>query len=307
MAVNNAYRDIALANATKQTEIVDALLEEAPLLDGMPMQPSTHGFQNVFEEITSVTGAGLVDIDGELPSINAEGKLKQTDLGILGGVMFVGEDKAQKMGGASAYFANKLPSILNKTGSDVELSIIYDNIRAYAIENEKDISAGGSGTANYTILGVTWKRGEVTGLYDPAGYGDGKMFDIKPMNGGELYEKTVDGKVVAGYGVRIKSTIGIQLANPRYVSAIVNIDLVAGTPSPPTEVMMDNVLLDCRASESTVLYMHPKVLTYLYKYKANQLVMVAGETDVNRVVALWNGTPIVASYNFLNGTETTVA
>lgn len=307
MAVDNVYRDIALANATKQTEMVDNLLEEAPLLAGMPMQPSSHGFQNVFEEIESVTGAGLIDIDGELPSINADGKLAQTDLSILGGTMFVGEDKAQKMGGASAYFASKLPLILNKTGSDVELSLIYNNIRSYTIEQNKWINAGGTGTANFTVLAVTWKRGEVTGLYDPTGYGDGKVFDVEPVNGGNLYEKTIDGKVTLGYGVRIKSTIGIQLANPRYVASIVNIDLDAGTPKPMTERMMDKVLLDCRANQSTVLYMHPRALTELYNYKSSRLQMIGSETDVNRVVAFWNGTPIITTYNFLNGTEPTVS
>lgn len=304
MALNNIYRDIAIQQATKQTVMVDQLLEEAPIISMMPVEPSTHGLHNVFEEITNVTGAGMVDIDGVLPTVNADSKLGQTDLSIIGGQMFVGEDKANSFGGAAAYFAKKEPLILRKTGEDLEKAIIYNNIRAYAINEGKAESAGGAGSVNYSILAVTWTRGEITGLYDPNGFGNGKVFDIQPLNNGALYKDPTTG--VLGYGVRLKSYLGIQLVNKRYVSAIVNIDLDNATPKPPTERMMDNVLLQARQNSSTVLYMHPRVLTELYNYKNSRVVMNPNQTDVNRVVAYWNGTPIITSYNFLDALEPTV-
>jgi hypothetical protein len=304
MALNNIYRDVAIKNATKQSVMVDQLLEEAPIVAMMPMEPTTHGLHNVFEEISSVTGAGMVDLDAALPTVNADTKLGQTDLSILGGTMFVGEDKANQMGGAAAYFAAKTPLILRKTGEDLEKAIIYNNIRAYAINEGKAESAGGAGSVNYSILAVTWTRGEVTGLYDPNGFGDGKVFDIQPLNGGQLYTNS---NGVNGYGVRLKSYLGLQLVNNRYVSALVNIDLDAGTPKPPTERMMDNLLLKARANSSTVLYMHPRVLTELYNYKAARLQMAGNDANMNRVVAFWNGTPIITSYNFLDALEPTVA
>ena len=55
MAVDKIFRDIAIANSETQPQMVDNLLEEAPIVAGMPMQPSTHGFQNLFEEIKEVT------------------------------------------------------------------------------------------------------------------------------------------------------------------------------------------------------------------------------------------------------------
>lgn len=298
------YRDIAIKNATKQVEMVDQLLEEAPIIAMMPMEPTTHGLHNVFEEISSVSGAGMVDLDAALPTVNADTKLSQTDLSILGGTMFVGEDKAKQLGGAAAYFASKTPLILRKTGEDLEKAIIYNNIRAYAINEGKAESAGGSGSVNYSILAVTWTRGEVTGLYDPNGFGNGKVFDIQPLNGGALY---TNAQGINGYGVRLKSYLGLQLVNKRYISAIVNIDLDAGTPKPPTERMMDNVLLQARQNSSTVLYMHPRVLTELYNYKSARLQMAVNNTDVNRIVAYWNGTPIITSYNFLDALEPTVS
>lgn len=303
MSLNNIYRDIAIKNAETQSEMIDQLLEEAPIVSMMPVEPTTHGFSNVFEEISSVTGAGMVDIDGVLPEVGADTVLGQTDLSILGGQIFVGEDKAKKFGGASAYFAAKTPMILKKTGEDLEKAIIYNNIRAYAINEGKAESAGGSSNINYSILAVTWTRGEITGLYDPNGFGNGKVFDIQPINNGALY---ANAQGILGYGVRLKSYLGLQLVNKRYVSAIVNIDLDSSTPKPPTERMMDNVLLKARQNSSTVLYMHPRVLTELYNYKASRLQMVVGQTNVDRVVAYWNGTPIVTSYNFLDALETNV-
>jgi|LGVE01.1.fsa_nt_gb hypothetical protein len=306
MAVTDLFRELAIANSGKQPGMVDTLLEEAPILAMMPMQPSTHGFSNVFEKLSDVTGAGMIDIDDELPEIATTSELLQTDLSILGGTMFVGEDKAKKLGGAASYFSNKMPTILSKTGEDVEKAILYNNIRAFAIDNDNVEDAGGTGAVNYSIIAVTWKRGEITGLYDPESYGNGKVFDIQAINGGALYEKTIGSKTILGYGTRIKSTLGIQLNNHKLVSGIVNIDLDDDTPKPPTERAMDKLLLDCRGNNSTVIYMHPRVLTELYNYKSSRLQMSVGDRNVDRVIGYWNGTPIVTSYNFLNALEAKV-
>ena len=53
--------------------------------------------------------------------------------------------------------------------------------------------------------------------------GDIASADIKNINGGALY-KNANG--VLGYGARLKGYIGVQLANPDAVSAIVNITSV---------------------------------------------------------------------------------
>lgn len=304
MAVNKIFRELAIATATKQPQMVDSLLEEAPIVAGMPMQPSTHGFHNLFEEVVDVTGAGLIDIDDELPTVDANTELKQKDLSILGGTIFVGEDKAMKFGGASAYFASKEAMIMKKTGEDLESSILYNNLRAYAIEQGKATTVGGSANVNFSILAVTWTAGEMTGLYDPTGYGDGKMFDVQPINGGNLFEKTINNKTILGYGVRYKSTLGVQTTNNRYISALVNIDLA--NDKKPTGAQIDRMLIDARQNTSTVLYMHPIVLAYLFEQKASSLQVFNSDSGIDRRIVTWNGTPIVTSYNFLNATEANV-
>lgn len=303
MSIKNAFREIAIEMSSKQPQMVDQLLEEAPILGTIPMQESSDGLQHNFEEVESVTGAGLVEMDEALPEVNASTKLDKIDLSILGGTMEVGEDKAKKMGGAGAYFLKKQPLILKKTGMDAERSVLYNNIRAYSIENEKDISAGGTANTNYSILAVKWSAGETTGLYDPAGFGAGMLMDMKAINGGELY-KDANQRLV--YGMRMKSYFGMMLANKRYVGSIVNIDIA--NDDLPTETQVDSLIESVRGQVggSTVLYMHPKVATALNKYKAASLEIMTDERNIDRVWNAWNGIPILTSYNFLEGTEANV-
>lgn len=304
MSTKNTFREIAIAMSPKQPQMVDQILEEAPILGMLPMQQTSNGLQHNFEEVESVTGAGLVDLDEALPTVDSKTKLDKIDLSILGGIMEVGEDKAKQFGGAGAYFAGKQPLILKKTGMDAEKSIIYNNFRAYAIANGNKISALGANNANYSILAVKWAFGETTGLYDPAGFGRGTMMDIQPINGGNTYKDT-NGRIV--YGMRMKSYFGIMNANKRNVASIVNIDIADAKL--PTETQIDSLIESVRGQVggSTILYMHPKVLSALYKYKASSLQINTGESDINRMFTMWNGIPIVTSYNFLEATEPNVA
>lgn len=309
MSVKNTFREIAIANSSKQPEMVDQILEEAPILEMLPFQPTSDGLQHNYEEINEVTGNGLVELDEPLPEVDASTKLDSVDLGILGGKMFVGEDKANKLGGAAAYFAGKQPMIMRQTGMDAERSVLYNSLRAFAIENDPTLSgthvfdAGGTGSTNYSIVAVKWVPGNVYGLFDPTGFGRGTLMDISAINGGELYEDT---NGVLGYGVRMKSYFGMLTANRRYVSTIVNIDLE--NDDIPTERQLDDLIESVRGQTggSTFLYMHPKVYTRLFQYKAASLELVVGDENINRTFMAWNSIPLMTSYNFLRGTEARV-
>ena len=68
MPINNAFRDVALELSSKQPELVDYILEEAPILEMIPTLPSTNGLHLVYEEQGAVAGNGMVDFDAPLPS-----------------------------------------------------------------------------------------------------------------------------------------------------------------------------------------------------------------------------------------------
>lgn len=313
MSILNTFRELAIKTATKQSVEVDALTEEAPIFAMFPMEPASNGIQNKYEELKNVTGAQVIDLDGAIPAVDANGEIKTTDLNQIAGKQEAGEDKLNVLGWSPAqYFDKKLPSILRVTGAALETSILYNNIRAYALANSRLQNAGGSNSGNmYSMLCVKWVSGETTGLYNPAGWGNGKVFDFKPINGGALHTLS-DGQTL-GYAQRMKMHIGIQLANPRYVSGISNIDLVASTTTStgfvklPTEAQIDQMVLDARGNPgNTFIYMHPKLKNALNVYKGSSLRTDVMVSDFNRTFDLWNGIPIVTSYNFLT-TETTVS
>ena len=311
--MGTTFQEIAVQMAPKQKVMIDTLTEEAPILKNMPVEPSSHGLWNVYEELDSVTGADVVDLDSPLPNISSDSILQQKDLSVLGGKIKVGEDKAKKFGGKEAYFAKKMPAILHRTGMDMEASVLYNGIRAYAYANRKVQFGGGTGSTNYSILAVHWVSGEVTGLYDANGFGNGKAFDLAAMYGGNLFEDPADNNILK-YGMRIKTYFGLQLVNAKYVAAIVNCDIdndslaADGTRTFPTAKMIDKMLLDVRAGSNTKIYCHPAAKIHLgTAYKLEKLKTVPGDKNFDTGIELWNGIPIETSYNFLFGTEAMVS
>ncbi len=299
--------EIAAASANGQQSVVDAITCEAPILKNIPMEESSHGLWNIYESLTDVRGGDVVDLDSPLPTAGVDSELRQTDLSIIGGEMEVGEDTARKLGGPAAYFAKKAIPVLRKTGMSAERSVLYEGFRKFALESGKAVSAGGTGSANYTILCVHYVPGEITGVYDSKGFGDGRTFDLSPIAGGNLY-KNADGRLV--YGMRLKTYFGLQLANPDYVAAIVNCDIAADTEAArtfPTPAMIDSLLVNARAGQNTFLFCHPSVKSYLGSVCKLDRIALSGDTGYNTQIDAWNGVPIVTSFNFDNGTEAAAA
>ena len=311
MSVENGFREIAVKEAPKQQLMVDYATEEAPILAEMPMQAASNGFQNVYEELKDIQGAQFVALDEALPTVGMDSELKYVDLSVLGGEIEVGIDKARRFGGEDSYFATKMPSILRETGANTEQSILYNNIRAYAKTNSKLQNAGGTNSgAMLSMSCVKWVAGETTGLYDETGFGNGKVFEIGKISGGNKYKDDNGVLVVGRY---MKTYLGIQLANPRNVSGIANIDLVesgstdTGFVALPTEAEITKMIRDARGNPAnTRIYCHPRVLDALQVYKGSALQLTPADGDYNRAIQRWNGIPIVTSYNFLETEATEV-
>ncbi|MCM1324654.1 MAG: hypothetical protein NC218_11075 [Acetobacter sp.] len=296
--MSNTLKEIAVALSQKQEHYVNHLTEESPILDNMRFEPSTHGLWNAYEEVAEISGAGFVDINQPLPEMKVDSNLKKIDLSILGGEIFLPEDKGSVIG-VGEYFGKKIPVLLKQAGQTAEKKIIYDNFLPYAVGNGKAVSA--LGTENcYSMVAVRFIEGEVTGLYSSKTANTHGLLDACPLNNSALYKNT---NGVLGYGVRIKGYIGVQLANPDAVSAIVNI---TGDKIPTAE-QVDNMLIDAKATPaSTFIFCHPKVLSFLSKYKGAVLQTSNADYDVNRSFMSWNGIRFITSYNFKNGTEDAV-
>ena len=291
----NTLKEIAIGLSRKQEHYVNSLTEESPILDNMRFEESTHGLWNAYEEVARIDGAGFVDVNQPLPEMEVDSNLKKIDLSILGGEIFLPEDKGSVIG-VGEYFSKKVPVLLKHAGQTAEKKIIYDNFIPYSVSNGKAVSAGGQENC-YSMVAVRYVDGEVTGLYSRQNIGRFGLLNSTPINGGALY-KNANG--VLGYGLRLKGYIGMQLANPDAVASIVNI-----TPDNiPTAEQIDNMLVDAKATPcSTFIYCHPKVLS---KYKGNVLQTTSLDFDVNRSFMAWNGIRFITSYNFENGAEEAV-
>ena len=288
-------KEIAVELADKQPHYVNSLTEEAPILDNMRFEASSHGLWNAYEEASKIEGAAFVDINQPLPNMQIDSDLKKIDLSILGGEIFLPEDKASVLG-VGDYFSKKMPVLLKQAGQTAEQKIIYDNFIPYAIANSHAVSAGASASC-YSMVAVRFIEGEVTGLYSKQNLDSTGILNVKCINNGALY-KNADG--VLGYGARIKGYIGVQLANPDAVSAIVNIT----SSHIPTAAQIDDMLIDAKATPAnTFIFCHPKVLSYLNTYKGNVLHVTEDGSNLNRSFMAWNGIRFITSYNFKNGTE----
>lgn len=297
--IKGTLQEIAVHLAKKQPHQVENLTEAAPILKQIRFEPASHGMWNAYEEVSGIQGVGFVDMDSPLQELDVQSKLKKVDLGILGGYLFCGEDKAQQFGGAAAYFARKTPALLKDAGQKAEKNLIYKSVIPYAVDNGKAVSAGG--TANcFSMVAVRPVEGEVCGLYNPKGFTNGTMLDVKPINNGALYTNS---QGILGYGVRLKSYFGYQLANTKAVGAIVNIT----AKNLPTPNQINDMLLDARADSKTKIWLHPRLLQMLSeKYKVDIMRTAVGDQNLNRMITAWNGVPFIESFNFEDGTEAAV-
>ncbi len=303
--MGNTLKDLSAQFAKKQPNQVDQLTEEAPILAVIPFEQASHGLWNMYEEVDDVIGAGWVEMNAPLPTVDVIGNLKKVDLSILGGEIECPEDTAKLFGGKEAYFSRKLPKVIRKSGMSAETRILYDNFRAYALKNKKAINAGSSTNTNYSILAVRFVSSETCGLYSPECFTQGSLLNTMPINGGNLYKAT-NGKHqgVLVHGIRLKSYLGLQIANKNTVGAIVNVS----KDKLPTEAMIDDLLASVRAVPgSTHLFMHEKARNLLYRYKASAMQIVPGGKDLDRQVTHWNGIEIITSYNFQDASEKVVS
>jgi hypothetical protein len=309
--MSDTFREIALKMAAKQAALINDFAENALFWAGVPMQPTSDGFKNQFEKVVSIDALKkLTGLDGALTEVAVETSLGSTDLSVFGGKMTCPQDKASALGGKEAYFENRLKQILPYTAQNFETGLYYNELRPYAKRLGQEVSAGGT-TANkqYSMICIQFFPGETTGLYNPKGFGDGKVFETFWYNGGNLYDVDVN---VPGYGMFVKSNFGIQLEGDKHCASIVNIDLAddgsGGHLAMPTEIQIDDMLDSVRAMpQNTVILAHPRVIRATAVLKRAVLQMGPNDDSYPGALSDWDGIPFVGSYNILKGTEAVVA
>lgn len=310
--MSKALKEIAISLSKKQQEDVEWLTEEAPILGMVPFEPASHGLWNVYEEVTEISGPTKVQANAPLPEVDTSSDLKRVDLNFYGGDREVGEDTARQLGGPSAYFAKGDEHIMSKFGMDAEQQILYSNLRAYSVDNQSILYDGGGTTANkqHSILAVRFVPSMCMGLYNEKGVANGAILDWEWYNNGALY-KNSKGQPV--FGGRYKANFGYQIASPQVVGTMVNVN-IGESFSTDAKVKdfgrrIDDMLVDIRANESrTYLFMHPRVRNAIGReFKDNKVQMKPADKNYSTEVLSWEGTRMITSHNFLDGTEAVVA
>lgn len=297
-------KEIGIKYANKQPKMVDDLTENTPVLERMKWEAASHNMWNTAEKLVDIQGAGWVNANASLPTMNVGSELVKVDLTVLGGEMEVRQDTADQFGGPAAYFAKKEPHILKRAGEDTERKLIYENWLAKAIADGNAIDAGAISGGVYSIVAMRLEEGVNNGLFDPTQFNKGLLLNKFPINGGNLYKTTESGGTVLGYGVAMKGRFGWQNLSTRNVAAICNIQ----EGKLPTAAMVDDILSDVRAKPAdTILICHPKGKTLaLAPFKASALQMGVQDKEYNRMIDFWNGVPVITTYNMYDGTETVV-
>jgi len=201
MALFDTYSELTLKHAPKQKKILDTISVASPIFDTLPTMVASTEVQNVYQRLRAVTGGNLRAIDAPANMTSADFDLARTDLSIIDGRIEVGADTVEILGGKEVAFGNQAPAIIKETMKNVEVGLIYDNLRAYAIANGNYSKAGGTSNANYSIICATYGEGENIGLTSPSMINSGKAFNFADRMGGNAYDKTLaNGDTIEVYG-----------------------------------------------------------------------------------------------------------
>lgn len=305
MATTNTFYQVGINNQQSKPSI-QYIVNKAPVLAVTPMEETTHGWSDIAVVDTSVDALVQVDLDAPVTDLTTTEKIVETKVAAFSGRVTVPMDTAKLYSSAGVYFSKRAPKHFEKTGADIEASIIAA-LRAYAITNGNKINALGEASTNYSMIAVTWEMNEITGIYNPESFGQGGFIDVQYPYGGELSEiYRVDSKPVFGYQMLLKTNFGIKLLNPNYVGVIANIDKV-NKRSSFTYSMINDLLVNVRQNNATMIICRPELLPLLQDMKMGRLELVNSDMGINTRVYDWNGTMIVPTYNMSAGAEAAVS
>lgn len=300
---SQTLREIAIEHAKKRPELVDYLTKKAPILDAMKWVPATHGLWNVEEVLSQVNGAGMVDLDAPLPSMDASTRLETTYVSVMGGRLEVGVDKAAQFGGPDAYFSRREEKFFNMAGMDTEKGIFTNYWRKAAIKAGCKQPAGGSGSALSTIMVVKMDSHINTGIFDPAGFKQGRLLEVSPLYGGNKY---LDSKGRTVYGVEYRGRFGWQILAPKEcVFALTNID----AEHLPTLPMIEDAIAAVEGDASdTMIFGYAPILQKTFSaIKQADIMYVNGDKSIQTIVGDINGVKLIGSYNVSKLNEAAVA
>jgi hypothetical protein len=314
--LNDMFVEKAIASGADK-KIINNLVRKTPVLMSMTSTATNNGREILYERVVDIDAIAQTELDAPLQNFSADSEIGREGLLHWSGKKEIGVGKLNELQTtAPAYFAKKAIQSFGKTAQNIESTVMYKNIQATAIANNKSgqpfagtraHSLGGATANNYSIQFVTWDADSTTGLYSKTAFGsNGGGFDVAQIGKGTY----LDSAGVEVYGASYRMDFGVQLADAQNVTSIVNISntgssIVADLKTANLDYYM-SLMLDRAdpANGMTAIYMHPELLVAIetaFVDSLNSTDFKMGE--FNNQLRTWQGIPIITSRNMLNGTE----
>lgn len=297
MALKNTFAELAIKNARKQQVMVDTITEESPIYASIPSMAASDGFFNSYEDVTNVQGGDITELDAPYPQSDVDSRLLQEDLSVIKGIVTVGEDKYNMLG-ADVAFGKKMDPIMRKTNQNAEISL-YNRMQKKSNEYGKLINQGGNANNNYSMIFITYRPGQNIGLYNAAAMGRGIIYETADT--GRYQDIDVaTGKKRWVYSRTFRSNFGLQLAQPKNISGIVNIDINTVDFTQLRDNMYQAYTSARMSGINSAIYMSAELLTYLnqnIESTFGEVDLYADSREAGVRVRGFNGVPIIDSYN----------
>ncbi len=291
--------EMAVGAADKQRKMVDELTKNNALLQTFDATAASHGSQNVYEKVSSVTGGSIVDMNEAAPTVAVETDLYQEDVSLIKGEDWVTEDDLEKWGLSPAqYFEKRSKLILPKTGSNISFDLIYNHLENYAVTNGNWINAGGTtATSQTSILAVRMETEGTSLVYNPSqGMTIANWLPIDNFNPQRV--TNADGGSIWGYGARLRGQLGYQIVDPSTVAVIKNIE----SGKTPSEENLDDLLelAGIDKSGTVKLYTSLRGLNLTSRGIMGDMVRVDQNTKgLDYILGDYSGVPFIVDQNFI--------
>ena len=309
----DTMKQMAIAYSTVQQKLVNNLTKETPFLKTIPYQTATHSMMNQYENVDQVDGADFKELGAPFKKMNVSTDIIKEDLGILGGLIEINEEKLEALmnmppeQAISKYFAKRSPIVLNEAGKKTEKHLIYKHILPAILKYNRGmtknegtiIDAGGSNNSNWSILAIRQELGKNCGILAPSGQNKDELLCMEWINGGQRHAIS-DGTI--GYAATWSAKLGYQMASLCHMGAIVNID--PDNNKNATAEMINDLLDRIEADASdTVLIMNRGMRSRLYGLKKDQLTTNIEDKDLNLIFDRFNGVTLLGLTTMLRGSE----
>jgi len=297
------FKEMAATMGDAQIALVDDLTVASNILQEVEVFESNQTLAHKYGVVTDVVGGEPRDLDAVPSTMSFDSDLESVDLQIIGGKIFVSEDKVLAVAGGSLeqFINRRFPKILAATGNSLEYSLVYNVWESAAIAaGNAEGTTKTSGDNCFSVLAIRFEDDECGLAINPNATQANRLMSLAPLYGGNRCENSAG---VTGWMFEMRTMLAAVVANPaKQVAAIVNIDDTHLPTKKQMNDMIEKVYPD--TGGRTVLIMSPFLRTALEAAYGESVTRTSSNTkDVGKMITMWYERKIVTSHKMLKAAE----